>query len=101
MWARLSGAGCGITLALHVQPNAKLTAFAGRHGDALKVRVAAAPIDDRANEALLGFLARSLGVPRSALTIAQGKTSRRKIVAVAGDPLQLSDRIRLWEKNAS
>ena len=72
-------------LELHVQPGASRTAVAGLHGDALKVRLAARPVDGAANAELLRFLAEALGVPRRDLAIEAGATSRRKRVSVAGD----------------
>lgn len=74
----------GVRLLLHVQPGAATTACAGRHGDAIKVRLAAPPVDGRANEALLDFLAERLGVPRRAVVLRQGASARRKVVEVAG-----------------
>jgi hypothetical protein len=67
-----------------VQPRASSTAVAGRHGDALKIRLAAPPVDGAANDALIRFLADRLGVARSAVTIAHGQSGRRKTVLVAG-----------------
>ncbi|HEU5169667.1 MAG TPA: DUF167 domain-containing protein [Gemmatimonadales bacterium] len=74
----------GIRLSVRVQPRASRTEIAGIYGDALKVRVAAPPVDGAANEALVRFLAERLGVPRSAVTVAAGAAGRRKLVAVAG-----------------
>jgi uncharacterized protein (TIGR00251 family) len=76
--------GLTATLLLHVVPRARVTALAGRHGDALKVRLAAPPVDGAANDELIRFLAERLAVPRSAVTIAAGHTSRRKTVTVTG-----------------
>jgi uncharacterized protein (TIGR00251 family) len=67
-----------------VQPRASRTELAGQHGDALKVRVAAPPVDGAANDALVRFLADVLGVARSAVSIEAGGTGRAKIVRVAG-----------------
>jgi hypothetical protein len=61
-----------------------VTGVAGRHGDALKIRVAAPPMDGAANAELIRFLAERLSVPRSAVTITAGHTSRRKTVRIAG-----------------
>jgi hypothetical protein len=61
-----------------------VTGVAGRHGDALKIRLAAPPVDGAANDELIRFLAERLSVPRSAVTIAAGHTSRRKTVRIAG-----------------
>jgi len=72
------------TLVVHVVPRARTTDVAGRHGDALKIRLAAPPVDGAANAELIRFLAERLSVPRSALTIAAGHTGRRKTVKIAG-----------------
>lgn len=72
----------GVRLTLHVQPRASRTEVAGPHGDALKVRLAAPPVDGAANDALLRFLADTLGVPRATLTLVSGASSRRKVVVV-------------------
>ena len=69
-------------LALHVQPGAKRTEVAGMHGDALRVRLAAPPVEGRANEALLRFLSEAFGVPLRQVTLLQGQTSRRKRVRI-------------------
>lgn len=69
---------------LHVVPRARVTVVAGRHGDALKIRLAAPPVDGAANDELIRFLAERLSVPRSAVTITAGHTSRRKTVKVTG-----------------
>lgn len=74
----------GVQLTLHVQPGARTTAVAGRHGDAIKVRLAAPPVDGRANEALLAFVAERAGVPSRDVTLVRGATSRRKVVEVRG-----------------
>lgn len=74
----------GVRLTLHVQPRAARTEIVGLHGDALKLRLAAPPVDGAANDALIRFLAERLGVSRSALTLVSGATSRRKVVEVAG-----------------
>ena len=74
----------GIRLAVQVQPNAKKTEVMGVLDDALKIRLQAHPIDGKANEALIAFLAKRLSVPRSALTITHGLASRRKVITVNG-----------------
>jgi uncharacterized protein (TIGR00251 family) len=73
-----------LILDLYVQPGAKRSEFAGRHGDRLKVRLAAPPVEGRANEALVAFLAAHFGVPRRCVTIAAGHKSRRKRVNIEG-----------------
>ncbi len=77
------GAG-GVALQLHVQPGAKRTEIVGVHGDALKIRLAAPPVDGRANAALLDYLARRLGVAGQNLRLTSGESSRRKRIVVAG-----------------
>jgi uncharacterized protein (TIGR00251 family) len=81
-WYRSSG-DC-ITLTLHVQPGAKQTTLAGLHGDALKIRLAAPPIEGRANEALLRFIADLFRVPLRNVQLKQGEQSRHKRVEVCG-----------------
>ncbi len=76
--------GGGVVLSLHVAPRAKRTEVAGLHGAALKLRLAAPPVDDKANRELLRFLAGRLGVPNSAVRLVSGQTSREKRVAVTG-----------------
>lgn len=82
-WLRL-GANGHIMLTLHVQPGAKRTEFAGLHGDALKIRLAAPPVDGKANEALIKFVAETLKLPKSAVNLKSGQTSRRKVLEVSG-----------------
>ena len=74
--------GIALILTLHVQPGAKRTAVDGTHGDALKVRLAAPPVDGRANEELIRFLAEQFGVPKRQVEILRGTTGRRKHVRI-------------------
>jgi len=74
-----------LSLTVHVQPGAKRSEVAGEHGDALKIRLAAAAVDGRANAALIELIAHRLGVPRAAVAIRCGEKSRRKLLLV-GDP---------------
>ena len=85
-WCRYDAAARRLTLTLHVQPNAKKNELAGPHGDALKVRIAAPAVDNKANAELIGFLSEVLGVPKSAVAIRHGAAGRRKMVEVAGGP---------------
>jgi uncharacterized protein (TIGR00251 family) len=73
-----------VTFAVRVAPRASRKAIEGEHGDALKVRLTAPPVDDRANEALRELLAEALNVPVSAVKIVSGAKSRMKRVAIAG-----------------
>lgn len=74
------------TLTLHIQPGARKTEVAGVHGDALKIRLAAPPVDGKANAALIEFVADRLGVSKSGVRLVSGQTSRRKIVEIAAAP---------------
>ena len=74
----------GIRLTIHVQPRAASDQVVGLHGDAIKIRLAATPIDGAANQALIGLLSKRLAVPRATLRIAAGTSARRKIVEAGG-----------------
>ena len=75
--------GDGVLLQLSVMPNAKRTEIDGLHDGALRVRLAAPPIDGRANEALIAWLAKALGIPKRDVEVLRGEASRRKQVAIA------------------
>jgi uncharacterized protein (TIGR00251 family) len=82
VWARRDGPDW--LLQLHVQPGAKVTVVVGEHGGRLKLKIAAPPVDNKANAHLLAWLAVQLGVPKSAVRLVRGETSRQKTVAVCG-----------------
>ena len=84
MSAWITATATGVSLRLVVQPRASRTQVVGEHGDALKIRLAAPPVDGAANEALIEFLAKTLSVPRSAVAVRSGQAGRRKLVAVDG-----------------
>ena len=69
-------------LELHVQPGASRTEFAGRHGDRIKVRLAARAVDGKANQALVEFLAEHYKVPKRSVRIESGLRSRQKRVVI-------------------
>jgi uncharacterized protein (TIGR00251 family) len=73
-----------VVVDVHVQPRAGRTAVVGRHGAALKLRVAAPPADGRANDATCALLARTLGVKDGAVSLVSGATSRTKRVRIDG-----------------
>lgn len=81
-WCRSDSTGEQLTLTLHVQPGAKRTEAVGLHGDALKIKLAAPPVEGAANAALLAFLAEVFGVPQRQVILRQGARSRRKIVEI-------------------
>jgi uncharacterized protein (TIGR00251 family) len=72
------------TLLVHVVPRARRTAVSGWHGDAIKITLAAPPVDGAANAELVRFVAARLGLAPGAVTIARGAAGRRKILAVVG-----------------
>jgi uncharacterized protein len=74
----------GATFAVRVQPRASRNAIAGEMGDALKLALTAPPVEGKANEACVEFLANFLKVPRSSVTIASGESNRNKVIRVAG-----------------
>jgi len=79
-WCRQDGDGW--VLAIRVQPNASVTEIVGAYGDELKVRLAAPPVDGKANEALVTFLARALGVSKSSVSVVRGQSGRSKTIRV-------------------
>ena len=81
-WWRVSAEG--VILSLHIQPGAKKTEVVGPHGDALKIRLAAPPVDGKANAALQAFLAKKIGVGKTAVTLLSGQSARSKRVCIAG-----------------
>ena len=94
-WRRYDAAARRLTLTLHIQPGARKSGFAGLHGDALKVRIAAPAVDNKANAALVEFLSEALDVPKSAIAIRLGATGRRKVVEIAGGP-ELAAKLGKW-----
>ncbi len=81
-WCRPSPTGT--LLDIVVQPRASKEGLGPVHGDRLKVRVHAPPADNEANDAVVLLVAGALGLPKSAVTIASGRTGRRKTLAIEG-----------------
>ena len=79
-WYRRNGDN--ITLTLHVRPGAKRNEIAGLHGKALKIKLTAPPVEGRANEALLKFIAGLFDVPLRRVTLQSGEKSRNKVILV-------------------
>lgn len=71
---------------MYVQPRATRTAIVGIHDGAVKIRLAAPPVDGAANAALVAFLAEQLGVAKRCVRIVTGLTGRRKVVEIEGVP---------------
>jgi hypothetical protein len=70
----------GIVFKIFVQPRASKNDIAGLHDDALKIRLTAPPVDNKANKMCVQFLAKQLGVSKSTLAVVSGQTSRSKSV---------------------
>lgn len=74
----------GVRVSIRVQPRASADGIAGVRGDALRVRLTAPPVEGAANDALVDFLANTLGIARRHVTIVAGSSSRSKIVELTG-----------------
>ena len=81
----------GVRLAVQITPNAKKTEVVGVLDDALKLKLQAQPLEGKANEALVKYLAKTLGVPRSAVAITHGQTSRKKLIEIVSATLTPDD----------
>ena len=82
----------GWLISVHAQPGAKKSAVAGLHGESLKVRVAAPPVEGKANAPLAPFVAKALGLPRRAASIVKGQSTREKVLLItdaSADPARL------------
>ncbi len=77
----------GVLLRLHVQPGARQAGWAGRHGDRLKLKVAAPPVEGRANAAVCDFLAEFFELPASGVALVGGAGARQKQVLLRGLPV--------------
>ena len=80
----VTGGTEGVSLGIYASPGAKSTHVSGRHGDLIKVRIAAPPADGAANAELIAFLAGLLGVPKKAVVLRSGASSRLKCIVVHG-----------------
>lgn len=80
--------GQGIAVPCWIQPRASRTAIAGIHGDALKIALAAPPVDGKANEELCKFFSKTLDLSKGAVELVSGKTSRKKLILIKTITLQ-------------
>lgn len=78
----ITATATGVRLRIRVQPRASRNEIAGAHGDELRLRLTAPPVEGAANEAVVRFLAEALGVARGSVTIVAGLSSRSKVVEV-------------------
>jgi uncharacterized protein (TIGR00251 family) len=97
-WWRLDADRNILCIQVYVQPNARATEVAGVHGDALKVRLAAPPVDQRANLLLVDFLSKALALPSNAISIKRGRRGRSKLVEIAAPGPAALAAIRAWER---
>jgi uncharacterized protein (TIGR00251 family) len=94
----LIAGGAAVTLRLHIQPGAKKSEIAGLHGEALKIRLAAPPVDGRANACLIAFVADRLGIATSQISMVSGSASRAKRICISGvDPALIRRRFAVTE----
>jgi uncharacterized protein (TIGR00251 family) len=91
---RYSNEGCGLTFAVHVVPRASSSRIVGEHDGALRVRIAAAPVEGAANKELVRVLAKLFQLPQNAVEIISGANSKTKKVRIQGaDAAQLEQLI--------
>ena len=91
-WPGLQVTDGGCRLMVHVVPNARCNRVDGWHDGALRIRLGATPVDGKANEALVAFVASELDLPRRAVQVLRGGSSRHKQLAIA----TASARIDAW-----
>ncbi|WP_208123268.1 DUF167 domain-containing protein [Facilibium subflavum] len=84
-----------ITFSVHIKPNSKTNQLLGYHGDAVKIALKAAPVDGKANEALIAALAKWFGVTKAQVSIVKGKTARSKLVRIECPKCELKDLIKI------
>jgi uncharacterized protein len=87
----------GIVVALHAQPGARKTELVGTYGDALKIKLAAPPVDGKANAELLRFIAKKCGVTQSDVILISGESSNDKRIGISGIPAaQIFEKLISW-----
>jgi uncharacterized protein (TIGR00251 family) len=97
-WCRFDADRNVLCINVYVQPNARSTEVVGTHGEALKVRVAAPPLDARANQLLIDFLGKTLSLPANRIRISRGGRSRRKLVEITAPGDTALRIVRGWEQ---
>lgn len=80
----ISDANGTVRVRLLVQPRASRTEVVGEHGDAIKLRVAAPPVEGEANREVVRFLSKLLGIPAGSVELLSGESGRRKVVELRG-----------------
>ncbi|MFC1542436.1 DUF167 domain-containing protein [Pseudomonadota bacterium] len=89
----------GVYLSVHAQPGAKNSMLRGLHGDAIKIAVKEAAQDGKANRAIESFIAKELGLAKSAISVTSGHGSRSKRIFIDGDVEILSSKLQEWLKS--
>ena len=94
-----------LKIAIHATPGAKRTEAAGAHGDALRVRLGAPPVDGKANAALIDWAAVAFGVPRKPVELLHGAAGRQKVLGIhlnsAADLATAREQVARWMANES
>jgi hypothetical protein len=90
---RVVQSGDVVRFDVRVQPRASRSEIAGEYGEALKVRLAAPPVDGAANDALVDLLAKELRVPKRDIRIVSGSSSRNKTIEISGSDISAVDRL--------
>ena len=88
----------GVYLSVHAQPGAKNSVLRGLHGDAVKIAVKEAAQSGKANRAIESFIAKELGLAKSAISVTSGHGSRSKRLFIEGDVEMLSSKLQEWLK---
>ncbi|HVK55978.1 MAG TPA: DUF167 family protein [Burkholderiales bacterium] len=83
-WFRITPSLDALTITVHAQPGAKRSEIVGLHGDSLKVRIAAPPVEGKANAALLSFIAEVFAVPTKQVRLLRGESARHKVIEIIG-----------------
>ena len=94
-----------LKLSIHATPGAKRTEAAGAYGDALRVRLAAPPVDGKANAALIAWAAEAFGVPRARVELLHGAAGRGKVLGItlesAAALRQAQAQVARWMQSAA
>lgn len=91
-WLREAPDG-SVTLTLHIQPGAKRTEFVGLHGQALKVRLAAPPVEGKANACLIELIADFCKLPKNQVEVISGLSNRQKVLRIARTTATLREKL--------
>lgn len=85
----ITQSGKDVILTLHIVPRSSRTEICGEHGNALKIKLQAPPVEGKANKALIEFLSDKLDIPRNSIAILSGDTGRNKRIMISGIPANI------------